>query len=80
MNIEQRKILNDWGICGIPEYIDSLQRVSTPNLIPDHWHHPPLGSFNISFDGATKGNPGLVGYCRAIRNDEGNLRVFFGDT
>ena len=35
--------------------------------------------FKMNFDGASKGNPGLVGYGGAIRNVEGRImKVFWG--
>ena len=43
------------------------------------WKPPPTRMFKMNFDGASKGNPGPVGYGGAIRNAKGKpLGVFWG--
>jgi len=46
---------------------------------PTSWTPPPINTFMLNFDGASKGNPGSTGYGGVIRNNQGNpLTVFFG--
>lgn len=41
------------------------------------WQPPPHGFLNSNIDGASKGNPGDVGYGGFIRDEEGNIKVIF---
>jgi ribonuclease HI len=38
-----------------------------------HWDAPPKDWFKLNFDGASKGNPGPIGYGAIIRNDKGEI-------
>lgn len=47
--------------------------------IPTIWSPPPINTYMLNFDGASKGNPGSTGYGGAVRNHQGQvLKVFFG--
>jgi len=44
-----------------------------------HWSPPASYSYKLNFDGATKGNPGLVGYGGIFRNNVGStLHIYHG--
>jgi len=44
------------------------------------WTAPPTHTFKLNFDGASKGNPGMVGFGGILRNHEGTpLQLYFGN-
>ena len=44
------------------------------------WTAPSEHSFKLNFDGASKGNPGKVGYDGVIRDHEGKpLQIYYGN-
>ena len=67
----KRLILYELGIYELP--VNDAYPRSSPNPISsvNFWKRKPEFSFKLNFDGATKGNPGLVGFGRAIRNFDG---------
>eukprot|EP00253_Pinus_taeda_P008595 PITA_08595 len=67
----------------------SMDEQQFPNVLPNNsntqkdissiWSPPPINTFILNFDGASKGNPGSTGYGGAVKNHEGQvLKVFFG--
>jgi len=42
-----------------------------------HWTPPPFNMFQLNFDGASKGNPGKVGYGGVFRDHESNPQCIF---
>lgn len=41
---------------------------------------PPIHSYKLNFDGASKGNPGVAGFGGILRNHEGTpLKIYFGN-
>jgi hypothetical protein len=65
-------ILNAWKLHLSPSLSSPLPG-STSKIIPSHWEAPQVGYHKINFDGASKGNPGPVGYGAAIHNNKGEI-------
>lgn len=75
---QEQAIWNNWQIkIKIPN--SSQGNSAIHQASPSSWSPPPLSSFLLNFDGASKGNPGNTGYGGAIRNSQGNpLTIFYG--
>ena len=72
-------IINRWGI-GKDDLggIRKKYPVCKP-FIPNSWSPLPMGSYKVNFDGASKGNPSLVGYGGVCRDSTGViLKVYHG--
>jgi len=41
------------------------------------WRPPPYGFLKVNIDGTSKGNPGLVGFRGAIRDEQGQVKKIF---
>jgi ribonuclease HI len=61
--------------------------IKTPNrqnISPTTWTPPPVEFIKINFDGASKGNPGPVGYRATLKNSRGEILIlvvgYFGET
>jgi len=65
-------ILNAWQFRLSPSLPASIPSLTTKNS-PSHWESPQDGYHKINFDGASKGNPGLVGFGAAIHNRKGEI-------
>eukprot|EP00253_Pinus_taeda_P003415 PITA_03415 len=51
---------------------NSSRQQDTPTI----WSPPPINTYMLNFDGASKGNPGLTGYGGAVRNHQGQVLKF----
>eukprot|EP00253_Pinus_taeda_P020669 PITA_20669 len=77
-NDKEQAIWHNWQI--------NLQSPNSPTSnssrqqdTPSIWSPPPINTYMLNFDGASKGNPGLTGYGGAVRNHQGQvLKVFYG--
>eukprot|EP00253_Pinus_taeda_P008458 PITA_08458 len=77
-NDKEQTIWHNWQI--------NLQSPNSPTSnssrqqdTPSIWSPPPINTYMLNFDGASKGNPGLTGYGGAVRNHQGQvLKVFYG--
>ena len=69
----ERNILGDWGLFngGVSIQYDQNSPLFKPS--PDCWNPPPKGFLKLNFDGASKGNPGKVGYGFILRNNKGKM-------
>ena len=59
------------GIFELPVNNVRTRMVTNPVNSEKTWTRPPKGSFKFNFDGAAKGNPGLVGFGCTLRNLDG---------
>ena len=50
-----------------------MKIVNLLNTCATIWKPPPYGFLKMNIDGAAKGNPGLVGFGAAIRDDQGQI-------
>eukprot|EP00253_Pinus_taeda_P002977 PITA_02977 len=63
--------------------LDNGHNISTassqqePRTGPFGWHRPPVGFLKLNFDGASRGNPGLVGIGGVIRNHKGEIPYIY---
>eukprot|EP00253_Pinus_taeda_P032540 PITA_32540 len=77
-NDKEQAIWNNWQIHlhfsnVLPSNSNKQKDISST------WSPPPINTFILNFDGASKGNPGSTGYGGAVRNHQGQvLKVFFG--
>ena len=71
--LEETRILRNWEIASILEYIGHRGEENKIGIHPDTWDTPLENMYKLNFDGASKGNPGPTGFGGAIRNSEGNL-------
>jgi len=57
------------------DWVTSISSSPPPSQFrkDDCWKPPPQGSLKLNFDGASKGNPGPVGYECVVHNHEGIL-------
>lgn len=47
------------------------------NIRASSWKPPPQGFFKVNIDGASKGNPGVVGFWGAIKDHQGQTKYIF---
>ena len=66
-----------WNNCNLTISI-SATSMNNPQSIhsPTLWTTPPASFIKFNFDGASKGNPGLVGGGGMFRNDSGKSFIF----
>jgi ribonuclease HI len=81
-NPEEKIILHNWQL-DLTNHL--LSRSPTVPLVsPTTWTTPPAHFIKVNFDGASKGNPGPVGYGTVLRNSDGEIlgleAGFIGDT
>ena len=72
--IEERLILNTWGIQGLLVLISPTSRHIAAPPSPRIWGCPPVGFFKYNFEGASKCNPGAARYGGVVRDDQGKIR------
>jgi hypothetical protein len=65
-------ILNSWQL-NLPPLPTSPSTSVSRNPSPTHWEAPHSRYHKLNFDGASKGNPGPVGYGVAIHNNKGEI-------
>eukprot|EP00253_Pinus_taeda_P029276 PITA_29276 len=77
-NNKEQVIWNNWQIH--LQYSNFLPGNSIRQQdIPTIWSPPPINTYMLNFDGASKRNPGTTGYGGVVRNHQGQvLKVFFG--
>lgn len=77
-NDKEQAIWNNWQLhLQLPNILSIIS--SKQKDIPAIWSPPPINTFILNFDGASKGNPRSTGYGGVVRNHEGQVRkVFFG--
>jgi hypothetical protein len=71
-NQQEDTILRQWNFTPRPSANEVLPRPAAP-ASSTHWMRPPVGFFKVNFDGASKGNPGSVGFGVVIRDDTGQI-------
>jgi len=62
------------------QFISPLGIIKAVSLITkgvNIWKPPPYGFLKVNIDGAAKGNPGLVGFGGAIRDDQEQIQKIF---
>ena len=74
---EEAQIATNWGLDrammdGLRQW-DMLCQPSIMNI----WSTPPPSVFKLNFDGASRGNPSLVGFGGLCRDQEGKIRMVF---
>eukprot|EP00253_Pinus_taeda_P035321 PITA_35321 len=65
---QEQAIWNNWQI-KIQSPNSTQGNSAIHQVSPSSWSPPPLNTFLLNFDGASKGNPGNTGYGGAIRNN-----------
>eukprot|EP00253_Pinus_taeda_P007163 PITA_07163 len=77
-NDKEQAIWHNWQI-NLQSSNSPTSNSSRKQDTPSIWSPPPINTYMLNFDGASKGNPGLTGYGGAVRNHQGQvLKVFFG--
>eukprot|EP00253_Pinus_taeda_P020461 PITA_20461 len=77
-NDKEQAIWHNWQI-NLQSSNSPTSNSSRQQDTPSIWSPPPINTYMLNFDGASKGNPGLTGYGGAVRNHQGQvLKVFFG--
>lgn len=75
---QKLSIRDNWNI-QLPQAQLNSNRPHNATRPPSHWIHPPKKVIKHNFDGASKGNPGKVGFGGIFRNHEGRpLLLYFG--
>lgn len=70
---KETRILRNWEIANIPEYIGHCGEENKTGISLDTSDPPSENMYKLNFDGASKGNLGPIGFGGAILNSEGNL-------
>ena len=79
-SIQERLILNEWGVTTIPSYQGRNLAISQASNNPDYWSPPGSESIKLNFDGAAQGNPKPAGYGGVARDHKGHVMgVYWGD-
>jgi len=68
----EKRILLHLGLQSINP-LGIMKIVNLLNTCATIWKPPPYGFLKMNIDGAAKGNPGLVGFGAAIRDDQGQI-------
>jgi hypothetical protein len=70
-NKKEECILQAWNL----DFQNQVTTIAVRHLqcSPRFWSPPPTGFIKINFDGASKGNPGPVGFGGIIENSEGEI-------
>ena len=71
--IQERLILNEWGVTTIPAYQGRNQAIPQASNSPDCWSPPGSGSIKLNFNGAAQGNPEPAGYGGVARDHKGHV-------
>eukprot|EP00253_Pinus_taeda_P031183 PITA_31183 len=77
-NQQEQSIWSNWQINLHSTQVSQVNAV-IHQVSPSRWTPPPLNTYLLNFDGASKGNPGNTGYGGAIRNSQGQpLTIYYG--
>eukprot|EP00253_Pinus_taeda_P007130 PITA_07130 len=75
----EKSILDNWQLV-LPQELQKHDRAKSSSINNCKWQVPPKNSYKLNFDGASKGNPGTIGFGGIIRNHEGSLlQIYFGN-
>jgi ribonuclease HI len=75
---QEKCILDKWIINFHPHFSRKPQS-SQAKGNPSHWSPPAPGFIKLNFDGASKGNPGPVGFRVVLRNSQGSIMLITAD-
>eukprot|EP00253_Pinus_taeda_P028947 PITA_28947 len=75
----EKNILDNWKLQLPQEY--AMHQTTNCNIKEVRsWIAPPINSYKLNFDGASKGNPGPAGFGGIIRNHNGTPpQIYFGN-
>eukprot|EP00253_Pinus_taeda_P005945 PITA_05945 len=75
----EKNILDNWKL-QLPQEYAMHQKTNCNIKEVKSWIAPPINSYKLNFDGASKGNPGPAGFGGIIRNHNGTpLQIYFGN-
>eukprot|EP00253_Pinus_taeda_P026720 PITA_26720 len=75
----EKNILDNWEL-QIPQESTMTQRINRNIKDNSRWIPPPINTYKLNFDGASKGNPGQAGFGGIIRDSKGSLlQLYFGN-
>lgn len=74
---EETRILRNWGVTSILEFIGHHGGNNKIRIILDTWVPPPANMHKLNFDAASKGNLGWEGFGGAICNSNGKLESLY---
>ena len=67
----EKSIWDNWQIT-LPQQVTTNSKIPNRQKRKALWTPPPPNLFQLNFDGASKGNPGLSGYGGVFRDHSGN--------